>query len=221
MSLHGWGIRDEDGAATSGAAWSNHSPRPARPPWPATTSSKTKRNAAGPDRLDPQGQRAHRHADPAGERRPVRPQAARPVHVFVTKDRPGFLRQQGRPDRKIPGKTFMGELVVDDTRTYVGHLELKLWAPKDDADGEVDQPTPQRDTDEAEVLTVVTRIIDSGLTPNVRAVRAGTTFGKDRTDYAIERLLQRHALTETPGPNRSRIFGVAEDHSSDDTDGTP
>ena len=35
-------------------------------------------------------------------------------HVFVTKDRPGQLRAQGKPS-KLPGKTFFGTLVVDDS----------------------------------------------------------------------------------------------------------
>ena len=38
-------------------------------------------------------------------------------HVFVTKDRPGYLRTKGRAT-KVPGKTYMGTLVVDDEPVF-------------------------------------------------------------------------------------------------------
>lgn len=52
--------------------------------------------------------------------------------MFITKDRPGFLRRHGKPVPKVPGKTFMGELVVDDTHRSVPFLEVVLYPPKDD-----------------------------------------------------------------------------------------
>lgn len=51
--------------------------------------------------------------------------------VYVTKDRPGHLRQHGQPT-KVPGKTFMGQLVVDDTRTWVQGVDLAFLAPTED-----------------------------------------------------------------------------------------
>jgi hypothetical protein len=53
-------------------------------------------------------------------------------HVFITKDRPGFLRRHGRPVLKVPGKTFIGELVVDDTRQFVPCLEVVFHSPTGD-----------------------------------------------------------------------------------------
>ena len=50
-------------------------------------------------------------------------------HVFVTKDRPGYLRTKGRAD-KTPGKTYMGTLVVDNKDTFMP-LSMVLYAPKD------------------------------------------------------------------------------------------
>lgn len=50
-------------------------------------------------------------------------------HVFVTKDRPGHLRAQGKPT-KTPGKTFLGTLVVDDSQAHGPDFSLKFYAPK-------------------------------------------------------------------------------------------
>lgn len=52
-------------------------------------------------------------------------------HVFVTKDRPGQLRAHGNP-AGIPGKTFIGTLVVDDSETIGPDFTLRFFAPKDD-----------------------------------------------------------------------------------------
>jgi hypothetical protein len=46
-------------------------------------------------------------------------------HAFITKDRPGYLRRHGRRDRKVPGKTYMGTLIVDDTDT-----DPDMWRPR-------------------------------------------------------------------------------------------
>jgi hypothetical protein len=221
MSLHGWGIRDEDGAAT----FRRRLVKPFTAAGAATLAAdhvvkdKEKRGR------DPLGS-IHKgdgltgtlilleNADPFG--RSMRGRS----HVYVTKDRPGYLRRQGRPDRKIPGKTFMGELVVDDTRTYVGHLELKLWAPNDDTD-DTTVTASQRDIDESEVLAVVTGIAASGREANMRAVYAASKFGKDRTSNAVERLLLRDALIETRGAKNARLFTVPEDQLSESAEAGP
>lgn len=57
-------------------------------------------------------------------------------NVFVTKDRPGYLRGHGRPSR-LAGKTFMGTLVADDENSHEP-FSLVLYAPKDAGD---DGPT--------------------------------------------------------------------------------
>ncbi|MBQ1061321.1 DnaB-like helicase N-terminal domain-containing protein [Micromonospora sp. C41] len=54
-------------------------------------------------------------------------------HIYVTKDRPGHLRRHGR-GTKTSGKTFMGEMIVDDTRTHVSYLDLAILPPA--------EPTP-------------------------------------------------------------------------------
>jgi hypothetical protein len=58
-------------------------------------------------------------------------------YVFVTKDRPGQLRAHGRPS-KLPGKTFIGTFVVDDSQTFGPDFGMRFFAPKDDDQPSVD-----------------------------------------------------------------------------------
>lgn len=48
--------------------------------------------------------------------------------VYVTKDRPGQVRQHGQPT-SVPRKFFLGMLVVDSTEA---ELELSFWPPAED-----------------------------------------------------------------------------------------
>ncbi|RIQ21260.1 hypothetical protein DY240_15675 [Jiangella rhizosphaerae] len=128
-------------------------------------------------------------------------------HVFVTKDRPGHLRRHGRPS-KLPGKTFMGSLIVDDTRTTVGYLDLSFIEPPEDQPRESVRSRDQLDDDR--VLEVVEAIAGTGRQPTLRGVRSKAGLGKDRVDNALTRLVLDSRLIEKPGPNRSRLFSVAE-----------
>ena len=74
--------------------------------------------------------------------------------MFITKDRPGFLRRHGKPVPKVPGKTFIGELVVDDTRQFVLCLEVVFHAPTGEAVVS-DSDTTGGSTLAAEVFAVV------------------------------------------------------------------
>lgn len=213
MSLHGWGVRDEDGAAQ----FRKHLVKPCTAVGAAVLS-----NDHVVKNVEARGRNAigsiHKgnglngvlimleNAEPFG-----RGQRGR-SHVYVTKDRPGNLRRHGRPT-KTAGKTFMGELVVDDTRLRVSYLDLMFWAPAEQAQPE---QTVEHDADpiEAIVLETVKALADKGAEANLRAVRGLAGVGKDKVDGALERLVFSGVLTESRGPNRSRIFtlsGVAED----------
>jgi AAA domain len=127
-------------------------------------------------------------------------------HLFITKDRPGHLRRNGRASG-IPGKTFLGELVVDDTRTLFGYLDLKFWAPVDRTS---EQPVDQDDADDQAVLAAVTDLAAAGKPASLRTIRAGLKgMGKDRVDYALTRLTLDDRLIETAGPRNARLFTVA------------
>jgi hypothetical protein len=109
MSLHRWGIRDEDGAATfrralvkpftqAGAATlqADHVAKNVEQRGRTAIGSVHKVNGLSGSLilLEP--------ADPFG-----RGQRGR-SRLFITKDRPGFLRRHGKPSKE-PGKTYMGE----------------------------------------------------------------------------------------------------------------
>ena len=139
-------------------------------------------------------------------------------HVYVTKDRPGFLRQHGRPDDKVPGKTYMGELVVDDSQTRTPDLELRFWAPRDrpeaDDDGERVEPRElarrvSKELADMHVLSVVSGLIDAGQTPSLNAVVARSDFGKGKTSESLDRLVLDGALAESR-PGLQRVFSRPE-----------
>lgn len=210
MSLHRWGIREEDGAAQ----FRRHLVMPCTRVGAASLScdhvvkdvERRGRNAIGS---------IHKgnglsgslilleNADPFGRFARGR------SHVFVTKDRPGHLRQHGRAD-KTAGKTFMGELVVDDTQVYTPDLELKFWAPTDRAQTAL----PPREDDEETVLAAVRDIVAKGAEANVRMIRGAIGARKDRVDNALTRLVLDGRLQERSGARNARVFTVAEDQSS-------
>lgn len=213
MSLHGWGIRDEDGAA----AFRRHLVVPCNAVGVATLAQdhvvkdveRRGRNALGS---------IHKgnglsgvlimleNAEPFG-----RGQRGR-SHVFVTKDRPGFLRQHGRPG-KMSGKTFMGELVVDDQRMWTPELELKFWAPSDRADT---TPEPQGDDVSALVLEAVRSLTGAGKVANLRAVFASVPLRKGGVSDALDRLVLADVLAEASGARGARVFTVPGDQLSED-----
>jgi hypothetical protein len=136
-------------------------------------------------------------------------------HVFVGKDRPGFLRRNGVATR-LPGKTLMGELVVDDTQLSGPDLYLNFWAPRPEPAAELtgaDGTHP----DDALVLDVVRQIAGKGQA-NVRAVRARTGISKEKTDHALVRLVLDGRLVESGGARNARLFTVPQDQSSQSAD---
>jgi hypothetical protein len=144
-------------------------------------------------------------------------------HVFVTKDRPGHLRRHGKPST-LPGKTYMGTLIVDDTRTWTNYtdcLNLAFIEPADKPDPDTEPVASQAQHDDDQVFGVVAAILAKGTVPNVRSVRATcstNSVGKDRVDNALARLVLNGRLTETPGPRRSRLFTVAGSVADDSSD---
>jgi hypothetical protein len=130
-------------------------------------------------------------------------------HVYVTKDRPGHLRQHGRPDPKTPGKTYLGELVVDDTQHNSPDLELKLWAPRTDGTADAEHSEQEGPNPQDAVLDAIRVINAAGRDANVRAVEAASGIGKSATSRALELLLIEGRITEMAGPRKARIFTPA------------
>jgi hypothetical protein len=128
-------------------------------------------------------------------------------HLFVTKDRPAHLRQHGQPS-KVPGKTYMGTLVVDDSQTESPDLELFFWPPPERP---ATPPVDPHEVEETAVLAAVRRVLAAGAVANLRAVRAASGLSHDTTDQALARLSLAGELIESEGKRGARVFTVPGD----------
>lgn len=127
-------------------------------------------------------------------------------NVFVTKDRPGQLRADGRP-AGIPGKTFIGTLIVDDSETIGPDFTMRFFAPKDD-----DKPT---DNDPAaEVADIVYDVIAELPDHQVASMdllyaemrKAGHQFRDRAVREAIADLAVHMRVTEKPGKRGAKGY---------------
>ncbi|MFF0876855.1 AAA family ATPase [Micromonospora aurantiaca (nom. illeg.)] len=142
-------------------------------------------------------------------------------HLFVAKDRPGYLRQHGQPT-KTPGITYMGTLTVDDTRSRASYLELTLYAPRAEVGGETqDQPVNPEARDDAAILAVIRESISGGRSgTSKRAVRgAATKMSSARVDAALERLLTGGQITKSATGYRPADDLIPPDPSDADLSG--
>jgi Bifunctional DNA primase/polymerase, N-terminal len=128
-------------------------------------------------------------------------------NVFVTKDRPGFLRAHGNAT-KTPGKTFMGCLVVDDMAEQPDFL-MKFYAPHnlDDDDDITEETGPESSDTDAELAFPVWRLIYESPGHAVESVRklfavmrnAGLAMRDDETRNILDDLTVAGRLEEVPG----------------------
>lgn len=130
--------------------------------------------------------------------------------VFVTKDRSGHLRRAGQATR-LPGKTYMGELVVDDTRAAADVQTLGFFAPADNApepgrDRQPDQVS-LADVEDQKILDAIKALVAEGKPANVRHVisKAGLSHGK--VVAGLDRLqINGNRIIEMPGARGARIY---------------
>jgi len=125
-------------------------------------------------------------------------------HVFITKDRPGHLRRHGTQS-KLPGKTFVGTLVVDDERSWKSYLDLAFIEPPETPPADT---TTQDERDDEHALEIVHDLADKGLAPTLRKVRAESKLRNTATADALERLVIAGKLSEATGSRGSRVFRV-------------
>lgn len=123
--------------------------------------------------------------------------------LYVTKDRPGYLRQHGKPDRKRgPGWVYMGEFVIDATTDAV---DMTLYAPKPDT-AEAPEPRSEEEDNEIKVLHAIAALIVEDQPTNIRRIRAKAGMQGTAADDAIDRLLVSGQLTEKKGARNARLF---------------
>lgn len=61
--------------------------------------------------------------------------------LYAVKDRPGHLRRHGQ-GTKTSGKTYLGQIVVDDTRRWRNELDLAFLAPAEEAPADTKPKSP-------------------------------------------------------------------------------
>jgi hypothetical protein len=107
----------------------------------------------------------------------------------------------------LPGKTYMGTLIVDATYAEIDQLELVFVEPPAD-----DKSTPtvtQDEADDAKVLEVVGKLTADGHEPSQRTVEAKTSgMSAERIRNALTRLVLDRKLTDRDGPRSARLFDL-------------
>lgn len=128
--------------------------------------------------------------------------------IYVTKDRPGHLRRYGQPT-KTPGKTFMGQLVVDDTRTWRNCLDLAFLAPTEDVPAGEKPKSPLGDwvleAIAAQPEQAVTSMRSLYAVLRNRKVEARNTLVQD----AVDDLVVEGRLAEVLGSRGAKGYRIA------------
>lgn len=139
-------------------------------------------------------------------------------YVFVTKDRPGYLRANGKASSDAPGKTFFGTFVVDDSQQYGPDFSARFFAPKD---GDDELPGQTRNPLADGVVDVITALPDSTVSSTrmlyAELRKAGIAFTDKLVRDTVDDLIVKGQLKEVPGPNNAAGYQVisANDYTSD------
>jgi hypothetical protein len=130
-------------------------------------------------------------------------------YVFITKDRPGYMRANGRPT-KTPGKTFFGTLVVDDSDEF-RPFEMPFYAPKD---GDVKDDEPKQTATSEELGETVWRVIAAlpdGTVGSKNLLfaemrRVGERWRERSVRSVVDDLVLAGRLTEVPGKRGATAY---------------
>ena len=127
-------------------------------------------------------------------------------YLYVTKDRPGHLREHGRATG-VPGKFYMGTLVGDASDPFEP-FSLMFYAPKPDDEA-------ASATSEAEVLAEavwgVIAEMPERTAGSLRALyaemrSAGHQFTEEKAHDAVDDLVAHGRLREVPGKRGAQGF---------------
>jgi hypothetical protein len=126
-------------------------------------------------------------------------------YVFITKDRPGYLRAYGRPT-KTAGKTFMGTLIVDDATTGPD-FRCGFYAPRDDEKTpETDPAEKMRDDVYDVVYGLADRTVSSSRLLFAELRKAGHQYRDDDVRRAADDLLVAGRFEEVAGKRGARGY---------------
>jgi hypothetical protein len=131
-------------------------------------------------------------------------------HVYVTKDRPGHLRANGRTT-KVPGKTFMGTLVVDDSQATGPDFEMRFYAPTKD-----DKPPSDTAAELAATVYAVIAALPDRTVTSMRMLlaamrQAGHSVRDEDVRKTVDDLLVAGLLKEVFGKRGAKGFKAVEE----------
>ena len=147
-------------------------------------------------------------------------------YVFITKDRPGSLRARGKPT-KLPGTTFMGTLVVDDSETLSPDFGLKFFAPRADDNALVaagDDPVAGLAESVHQVIVAVPpdQSVASMRQLFAEMRKAGHQVRNETIRDAVDDLLVSGRLVEVPGKRNALGYrAIATTASRGETQSEP
>jgi len=143
-------------------------------------------------------------------------------HVFVTKDRPGHLRQHGRPG-KDAGKTYLGTLVVDDSQTFGPDFTMKFFAPTPDDNNATDGATTNQLADDvhAVILALEGQTVSSERSLFAEIRKAGHTVREARVRNTLDDLIAAGRLVEVTGKRGAKGYKATPTAAQDPTPGDP
>jgi hypothetical protein len=139
-------------------------------------------------------------------------------HVFVTKDRPGQLRVHGRPT-SLPGKTYIGTLVADDTDPFTP-FALSFYAPRDDDDPVGDDAASGELAELADTIWAVITSLPERRVSSLRMLfaemrKADCQFTEKKARDAVDDLIAKGRLREVPGKRGAQGFETLSGTAAD------
>jgi hypothetical protein len=137
--------------------------------------------------------------------------------VFVTKDRPGYLRQHGKPT-EVAGKTFMGTLVVDDMTEGPNFL-MKFYAPRDDDSGDEAPPRTLADDVHDLIYALPDHTVTSLRILLARLRETGHQVRDTKVKDAIDDLIVSGRLAEVRGKHGAKGYEAKTTASHGEGDG--
>lgn len=129
-------------------------------------------------------------------------------NLYVTKDRPGSLRKQGRPT-KVPRKTFVGQMVIDAEVGTMWSFQFHTPAPSAEDSDEDARERERGARDEVAVLDALKASNARGQYPSKTDLTKGCGIGYQAAREAAARLLVAGRIVQgAPGrPSGLRVVG--------------
>lgn len=145
------------------------------------------------------------------------------AYVFVTKDRPGMLRAHGRPDKNMPGKTFVGTLTIDDSDPFQPST-LTLYAPTpgdEPTDDELSEAATwllQSDIYRVLIRVLIAEPVDSARMLFARLRATGIKFRNTDARCAVEDLIIAGKVIETKGARNAKGYAAVTASQENDSE---